>query len=120
MGNFLLDFKKMRLLMNSVRDGCTPGVFHKLCDKKGATLVVIKSGEFVAGGFTDIGWNHSCGYLATYKSFLFSVNSRRLYPLKVNTREKGIHSSENLGPVFGGGHDICIEGEKMDMAIIQI
>ena len=37
-------------------DGATPTDFHRCCDNKGPTLVVIKSGKNVCGGYTSKSW----------------------------------------------------------------
>jgi hypothetical protein len=48
----------LRLIYRGSRDGFKAAVFHSKCDKKGPTLIIIKS-EFgkIFGGFTDIEWN---------------------------------------------------------------
>lgn len=49
--------------MRGTEDGFTAEQFHKLCDRKGPTLTVIRSGEtgsidkdYVFGGFTTQSW----------------------------------------------------------------
>ena len=44
------------LLYRASVDGKTPADFHRCCDKKGSTLVVIKSGKYVCGGYTSKSW----------------------------------------------------------------
>ncbi|KAL9950670.1 hypothetical protein ACROYT_G043203 [Oculina patagonica] len=44
------------LLFRASTDGYTPADFHRCCDNKGPTLVVIKSGEYIFGGYTSQSW----------------------------------------------------------------
>lgn len=44
------------LLFRASIDGSTPVDFHHCCDNKGPTLVLIKSGEYILGGYTSQSW----------------------------------------------------------------
>ena len=44
------------LLYRASVDGMTPADFHRCCDNKGPTLVLIKSGEYICGGYTSQSW----------------------------------------------------------------
>ena len=44
------------LLYRASADGSTPKDFHRCCDNKGPTLVLIKSGEYIFGGYTSVSW----------------------------------------------------------------
>ena len=44
------------LLYRASTDGKTPADFHRCCDNKGPTLVLIKSGEYIFGGYTSKSW----------------------------------------------------------------
>jgi len=44
------------LLYRATEYGETPKDFHRCCDDKGPTLVVIKSGEYICGGYTSKSW----------------------------------------------------------------
>ena len=44
------------LLYRASTDGNTPADFHRCCDNKGPTLVVIESGEYIFGGYTSQSW----------------------------------------------------------------
>jgi len=44
------------LLYRASTDGYTPVDFHRCCDNKGPTLVLIKSGEYIFGGYTSKSW----------------------------------------------------------------
>ena len=45
------------LLYQASADGKTAKDFHRCCDNKGPTLVVIKSGEFICGGYSSKSWS---------------------------------------------------------------
>ena len=47
------------LLYRASTDGNTPADFHRCCDNKGRTLVLIKSGEYIFGGYTSRSWQSS-------------------------------------------------------------
>jgi len=44
---------KWGILYKATRDGFKPANFHKRCDGKSPSLVVIKSGENIFGGYAD-------------------------------------------------------------------
>ena len=44
------------LLYLASADGKTAKDFHRCCDNKGPTLVVIESGKYVFGGYTSKSW----------------------------------------------------------------
>ena len=45
-----------RLLFRASRDGFASQTFHSKCDNKGPTITVVKSGEYIFGGFTEQSW----------------------------------------------------------------
>ena len=44
------------LLFRASTDGKKPADFHRCCDGKGPTLVVVKSGKYIFGGYTSKSW----------------------------------------------------------------
>ena len=44
------------LLYRASTDGNTPADFHRCCDSRGPTLVLIKSEEYIFGGYTSKSW----------------------------------------------------------------
>ena len=44
------------LLYRASTDGSSPKDFHRCCNNKGPTLVLIKSGEYIFGGYTSKSW----------------------------------------------------------------
>ena len=47
------------LLYRASRDGWTASNFHSCCDNKGPTVTVIKSGNYIFGGYTEQPWQSS-------------------------------------------------------------
>ena len=47
------------LLYRASRDGWTASNFHSRCDNKGPTVTVIKSGNYIFGGYTEQAWQSS-------------------------------------------------------------
>ena len=45
-----------RLLFLASRDGFEAEAFHSKCDNKGPTVTIVKSGEYIFGGFTEVSW----------------------------------------------------------------
>jgi hypothetical protein len=101
---------KFNLLYRISRDGNAPEAFHKKCDNKGATIVIIKikGSEEIIGGYNPFDWDSSNNYKSTTNSFIFSFTDRRnTKTVKVGkvgysngTMSIGCHSSH--GPLFGG------------------
>jgi hypothetical protein len=103
--------QSLELLYRASRDGSTPQDFHTHCDLKGPTMVVAKSGVYVFGGFTEAPWTFE--QVGIQKScpntFLFSVNKRQKYSVKLEHVANAIYCRHNCGPVFGkGGYDLFI------------
>ena len=48
----------MKLLYRATVDGWSSSDFHSCCDNKGATVVVVKSGKYIFGGFTKCSWDN--------------------------------------------------------------
>ena len=46
-----------KLLYRASRNGWAASNFHSCCDSKGPTVTVIKSGNYIFGGYTDQSWD---------------------------------------------------------------
>ena len=44
------------LLFRASRDGFAAETFHSKCDNKGPTITIVKSGDNIFGGFTEVSW----------------------------------------------------------------
>merc|ERR1712137_554175 len=96
--------------------GATAANFHACCDHRGPTIVVVRSGTNVLGGFASMPWNSTTGYLNAPGSFLFSAMNPwtegfRILPCSRPAQAMSCHVSS--GPTFGGGHDLNLNGNLL-------
>ena len=55
--NFIKENSQLVFLYRASKDGFKGEDFHKFCDKKGETVMMIKTTEgHIFGGYTDIDW----------------------------------------------------------------
>ncbi len=96
--------QKWNLIYRASQDGFEAVNFHKKCDNKPNTLIIIKSTNGnVFGGYTEQTWNHNGGYKADPNSFIFSLINKPNKPIKMKwSRNYGIGCSNRSGPIFGG------------------
>ncbi|XP_078377756.1 uncharacterized protein LOC144660905 [Oculina patagonica] len=108
-----------KLCFRASSHGWAAKTFHSLCDGKNHTVTIIKKGQYVFGGYTDIPWDtsNSSHYGFTAKAFIFSLrNKEGLGPFKSMVarpeyaiyRGTGPNFSNCYCPTFGKGHDIHI------------
>ena len=94
-------------LYQATLDGGDCSIFHKKCDNVSNTLVLICSNSGRRfGGFTTETWDISGQYKDDRKSFLFSLDKRKIYSFKCNG--KAIYCHKDFGPTFGSGFTIKI------------
>ncbi|POG80879.1 hypothetical protein GLOIN_2v1471124 [Rhizophagus irregularis DAOM 181602=DAOM 197198] len=100
------------LLYRSSRDGNTAAAFHAKCDRKGATIVVVRiaNSERIVGGYNPLFWDSDdSSYIGTYVggSFIFSFTNenglRRANVAYSNNWRRSVYSSPINGPGFGYG-----------------
>lgn len=82
--------------------------FHRACDRVPNTLVIVKSGNYFAGGFTDTAWASPVDswnyakppehFYSAY-AFLFSINREKIYSIAF--RNNAIYSGWDIGFSFG-------------------
>ncbi|XP_078383112.1 uncharacterized protein LOC144665696 [Oculina patagonica] len=98
------------LCYRATSHGWAVSTFHSRCDGKRDTVTIIKNGQYVFGGYTDVPWGSSGGYSYTTNAFIFSLrNKEGLAPFKsmVTRPSNAIYRNSGYGPIFGG-HDIYI------------
>ena len=108
----------LSLLYRGSRDGFGGADFHAKCNEKGATVMIVKSTEgCIFGGYSDKSWESTVygSYRSSSRAFLFSiVNPAGLAPMKLPLTGKrndyAVCCYYFCGPMFGGGHDLCILG----------
>ena len=71
---------KFKLLFRATKDGDDNDKFHKKCDNKGKTILIIKTKDnYIFGGFTSDNWNECDGHKKTENTFIFSLNKNKIY-----------------------------------------
>ena len=106
-----------KLLYRASRDGWLVSDFHRLCDEKGPTVVIVKvyNGR-LCGGYCSIGWRSSGGWQHDNKSFLFSLNSLK----KFNASQQGhgghVWWNSAKGPYFGDNGSLELYPSPMNQA----
>ena len=97
-----------KLLYRKSIDGKSANDFHKKCDGKSNTLILIKtkSGRRF-GGFTEAEWDNYSKFKNYKKGFVFSIDNNEIYH---NSKgDYNIYCYNNIGPSFRGGpHDFTI------------
>ena len=81
--------------------------FHQACDNIPNTLVIIKSGQYIAGGYTEVAWSSPARDTAVYseQSFLFSANRQQTYG--VTDKADALIHSRVCGPLFNCGVELA-------------
>ncbi|GET01604.1 carbohydrate-binding module family 13 protein [Rhizophagus clarus] len=117
--NNLYEFK---LILRGSRDGFSASKFHKICDYKSHTILVIKikDSNEILGGYNPIIWKSdgSCG--STEDSFVFSFKNKENVENHILSRVKvagyAIVNDPNRGPVFGAyeflldnNNSVCVQ-----------
>ncbi|PKC58087.1 hypothetical protein RhiirA1_471508 [Rhizophagus irregularis] len=121
---------KFKLIYRASRDGFGINNFHKNCDNKESTVVIIKirnSGEII-GGYNPLEWrsikieddetsrllSHNQDFYNDYKckasnSFIFSLTNQN-FPIlsQISSKKEAIIWCRNKGPCFGL-RDLCIK-----------
>ena len=88
-----------KLLFRKSINGDSFKEFHRLCDHKGKTLVLIKGEEgFIIGGYTTVDWDTSGNWYKDDKSFLFSLTKSQIFPIKAG--KDSIRGCIDNGPWF--------------------
>jgi hypothetical protein len=105
-----LDFK---LLFRMSRDGSNCSDFHRLCDNKGETLIIIKTDKnYKFGAYTPLNWvTPSSGEVNDPKdelTFLFSLDKKQKFTKIPGKYPTTARSQKDYGPLLGNGTDLGI------------
>ena len=103
---------ELNLIFKKSRDGDSSNDFHKYCNNKGNTLILIETKEGRKfGGFTHNNWEHNdTQWRCNKNDFVFSLDLNKKY---INICENGCSTFPNqeYGPTFGwciGSNDVDI------------
>ncbi|CAD8203866.1 unnamed protein product [Paramecium pentaurelia] len=118
-----LNFTKAELIYKSKRDGLTLNAFWLSMKKYGSTLLIAKFHNFhIIGAFTLPPYIPS--FYGDYmvdgakKSFLFSYTKNKIYKLKDDRFT--LYSKYMVGPQFGQGPDLSLQGFTFDQCSSNI
>lgn len=101
------DIKQIKNLYQASKDTDSASIFHKKCDKKSKTLVLIKTNDDRRfGGYTSETWEGDSINKDDSTAFTFSLDKKKFY--KIKPENKAITCDKNFGPSFGYGDDITI------------
>ncbi|KAJ5068950.1 pep-cterm sorting domain-containing protein [Anaeramoeba ignava] len=119
-------FSQMKRGFSAKRDGFSCKKWHKKCDNKGKTLIIIKTKDnFIFGGFTEVGFttdqskwdikefygdDEDSSFIPDANAFIFSLrndkNDRNPEKFSIKKDQEGIaifYDYSFSGPYFGGG-----------------
>lgn len=98
---------KARRIYRGSEHGFSANDFHTICDRKGATITIIRtSSNKIFGGFTQASWVATGGFKSDSTAFLFSVDLEQRYP--VVDASQAIKCLSDCGPSFGSGADLHV------------
>ena len=94
---------KYELLYRASRDGEKTGDFHKKCDNKGTTLIIIKTDKGLKfGGYTEENWGNKYD-VKDPKAFCFSIDLKKIYNIR-----KGLYA------IYGGKNYIAFNANILE------
>jgi len=115
---------KFELLLRGSRDGCDAKTFHKICDDKPKTVIIVKvkGTNEILGGYNPLIWKSisNGSYSRTSNSFIFSFTFMSLKDVilsRVRDYDHAIGSHVNYGPQFGYDFIIIQEGHYIGRCI---
>jgi len=95
------------LLYRGSRDGFSADDFHRCCDGKGPTVVIVRPRgvDRVIGGFNSRGWESTGGWSRAPGSFIFSIGNSVVDTFVSRLRDenniRAIVNHRERGPHFG-------------------
>jgi hypothetical protein len=106
-----------KLLYRASSDGWLIADFHRMCDEKGPTVVIVKvSNGRLCGGYCSIGWKSSGSWQHDNNSFLFSLESLKKYNGSKEGHGGHVYWNSDRGPVFGYGGSLSLYSSAMNQA----
>ena len=95
---------KAKILYKLSKDGDSIDTFHQKCDNNSPTLLLVETTNGRKfGGYTTCVWSVNKGGKKDGKTFLFSLDEKKLYKKKKeHENERDIYCRKDAGPTFGG------------------
>ena len=109
--------ENFELLYRGSGDGFGVSNFHRLCDNKGKTLILVRNTSgHLFGGFASISWESSGGWKQAPGSFLFTLTNMygiqpTKFPLIDKNNGNAVHHNNNWGPAFGSGCTLYVSSD---------
>lgn len=103
----------LNLIFTASKDGFRVSDFHRCCDNKSRTLVIIKSNfGNIFGGFASHPWQwpDKGQFVEDPDAFLYSLTYHTKHK-QIKNNEYALYLSRIHGPVFGTGFDLCVKDE---------
>lgn len=120
----------MNLLYRGGRDGFRAADFHRLCDDKSNTLVLVQTTkDYIFGGYTNACWDSFSGFKNDSGVFIFSLVNKLKRPFLIKNIEKlqGIWCNNNCGPIIGDWlnkgisiEDKCNESTESSAKLLEV
>jgi hypothetical protein len=115
------------LLFRASRDGSAAATFHSRCNNQGQTLVIVRVGTYVFGGFASESWKSTNAYVNVPGCSLFVlVNAHGSLPTLIpcTSNSHAMYDSQSYGPTFGAGFslhlsDSCTNNSSSYCALIS-
>ncbi|WAR31262.1 IFI44-like protein, partial [Mya arenaria] len=96
--------RDFELLYSISRDGCSPEIFHKLCDNQGPTLTVLYNTHgSVFGGYASSSWTNPPKDTLVQDENAFLTEKK--FPVK--NSPKALKACATKGPGFGSNRDFA-------------
>ena len=92
-----------RLMFRASAVDFNPFKFHEACDRRGPTLVVARSENYLFGGYVDKSWESpdKWSFKSTPNAVIFSVTNNQIYKQRSEINSKSILCRKDSGPCFG-------------------
>ena len=97
--------RQFRLLYSPTFDTNTKEDFHKYCDNKGSTIVLVETSNGRRfGGFTSLSWKSNDQWVNDPCACIFSFDNHKKY--KCLSTEYSYYGGPGYGPHFGAGDQL--------------
>ena len=97
--------RQFRLLYSPTFDTNTKEDFHKNCDNKGSTIVLVETSNGRRfGGFTSLSWKSNNQWVNDPCACIFSFNTHKKYKLLLP--QYSYYGGSGYGPHFGAGDQL--------------
>eukprot|EP01122_Echinamoeba_exundans_P002923 TRINITY_DN1292_c0_g2_i11.p1 TRINITY_DN1292_c0_g2~~TRINITY_DN1292_c0_g2_i11.p1 ORF type:complete len:345 (+),score=55.99 TRINITY_DN1292_c0_g2_i11:718-1752(+) len=102
-----------KLLFKASKHGWTAKKFHKKCNGKGSTIVIVSHtyNTYLIGGFAGASWGNQTGFINNNDCSLFTLSNPANFPptkFACINPMSAMYNSPEHGPTFGSGNDLSV------------